>query len=150
ENAPLALSCGRLGGNMERDFMGVLWSQFGATIDMLGNAIDACPDEVWSDPTEKPRWKDNDVVGYWYLVYHTLFFLDLYLSNVPGGEFRPPTPFTLDELDPAGLLPEHPFTKDQMRGYLQHCRRKCREVIADLNERTAFERSAPTRPDGSF
>ena len=26
-----------------------LWQQFGAAIDMLENALLACPDEIWSD-----------------------------------------------------------------------------------------------------
>ena len=62
---------------MEGDFKGILWLQFGAAIDMLENAIDACPEEVWSDPSKRPEWASHDVVGFWYLVYHTLFFLDL-------------------------------------------------------------------------
>src|SRR5260370_31419072 len=86
----------------------VLWQQFGAAIDMLENAIRVCPDEIWSDLSKQPRWVDNDVVGFWYVAYHTLFFLDLYLSDSAQG-FTPPSPFNLDELDPAGLLPERPY-----------------------------------------
>lgn len=134
---------------MVRDFKGILWSQFGAAIDMLENAIDACPDAVWSDPSKRPEWPPNDVVGYWYLVYHTLFWLDFYLSDAPEGEFRPPAPFTLDEMDPSGLLPERPYAKDEMRAYLQHCRRKCQAAIAALDEKDAFERTVRTRPDTS-
>ena len=61
---------------------------------MLENAVLACPDEIWSD-----RWRGPE---YWYVVYHTLFFLDLYLSETMDG-FAPPAPFNLDELDPAGV-----------------------------------------------
>lgn len=132
---------------MERDFKEVLWQQFGAAIDMLENAIDACPDEVWSDPSKRPEWPANDVVGYWYLIYHTLFFLDFYLTDVPQEEFRPPAPFTLDELDPAGLLPERPFTKEELRPYLEYDRRKVRSVIAALDDKDAFERKTRTKPD---
>jgi uncharacterized damage-inducible protein DinB len=131
---------------MEQDFKGVLWQQFGAAIDMLENAIDACPDEVWSDPSKRPEWPTNDVVGYWYLVYHTLFWLDHYLSDVREEEFRPPEPFTLDEMDPAGLLPERPYTKEELRAYLHHGREKCRAVIEALDDREMFERKPPARP----
>jgi DinB family protein len=134
---------------MERDFKGVLWLQLGAAIDMLENAINACPDAVWSDPSRKPEWPENDVVGFWYLVYHTLFMLDFYLSFVPEEEFAPPAPFNLDELDPAGVLPGHPYTKDEMRAYLEHGRTKCRTAIEALDEKDAFERKVPTRPDMS-
>lgn len=132
---------------MERDFKGILRLQFGAAIDMLENAIDACPEDVWSDPSKRPEWARHDVVGFWYLVYHTLFFLDFDLTDRPEEEFSPPSPFTRAELDPAGVLPERPYSKDELRAYLEHDRRKFREVIAALDEKDAFERKARTRPD---
>ncbi len=92
---------------------------------MLENAIDACPGDVWDDRSRRPE--------YWYLAYHTLFWLDLYLSGSAGG-FLPPAPFNLDELQPDGPLPERPFTKKELQEYLGHCRSKCRTAIADLSE----------------
>jgi hypothetical protein len=74
----------------------LVWRQFGAAIDMLHNAMLACPDEVWGDRSRQPE--------FWYVAYHTLFWLDLYLTGRPE-DFAPPPPFTLDELDPAGLSP---------------------------------------------
>ena len=32
-----------------------LWSQFGAAIDMLENAVRACPEEVWGDRERRPE-----------------------------------------------------------------------------------------------
>jgi hypothetical protein len=104
-----------------------LWNQFGASIDMLENAILACPDEVWSDSTQPE---------FWYITYHTLFFLDLYLSEGVEG-FRPPTPFGLEELDPAGVMPERTFTKDELHSYLLHCRKKCQTVLFAFTEEKA-------------
>jgi len=124
----------------------VLWQQFGAAIDMLENAIRVCPDEIWSDLSKQPRWVDNDVVGFWYVAYHTLFFLDLYLSDSAQG-FTPPSPFNLDELDPAGLLPERPYTKVELQTYLKHCRRKCRKLIEALTEQRVRERCGFERLD---
>lgn len=109
----------------------IVWQQFGAAIDMLENAMLACPDELWSDRSQRPE--------FWYLVYHTLFFLDLYLADSVEG-FVPPAPFTLDELDPAGLLPERPYTKDQLQTYLEHGRKKCRSTIDALTDDTARQR----------
>jgi hypothetical protein len=109
----------------------ILWQQFGAAIDMLENALLACPDELWSDRSRRPE--------FWYIVYHTLFFLDLYLSGSVEG-FAPPAPFTLDELDPAGLLPERPYTKDELQTYLAHGRKKCRGTIEALTDETARRR----------
>jgi hypothetical protein len=108
----------------------LIWQQFGASIDMLDNAIVACPDDLWSDRSQNPE--------YWYVAFHTLFLLDFLLSDSAEG-FAPPEPFTLDELDPAGVLPERPYTKDELRSYLQHGRRKCRAVIEGLTEEKARE-----------
>lgn len=116
---------------MDSGWKSVLWPQFGAAIDMLENALLACPDHLWSDRSQTPE--------YWYLVYHTLFWLDLYLSGSVEG-FAPPAPFTLDELDPAGVFPEQPYTKKELHGYLEHGRRKCRATIAALTEEKARER----------
>ena len=123
----------RLAGRLDvdTDWKAGLWHQFGAAIDMLDNALLACPDELWSDRSRRPE--------FWYLVYHTLFWLDLYLSGSVDG-FAPPAPYTLDELDPAGLLPERPYTKDELRAYLQHGRRKCRATIEALTDDRARER----------
>ena len=124
---------------MDTFWKAILWQQFGAAIDMLENATRVCPDEIWSDLTRQPQWVDNDIVGFWYVVYHTLFFLDCYLSGSEQG-FTPPSPFNLDELDPAGLLPERPYTKDELQSYLEHCRHKCRLVVETLTEQRAHQR----------
>jgi len=109
----------------------ILWGQFGAAIDMLENALRACPEPLWSDRARQPE--------YWYVVYHTLFWLDFYLS-APAPGFAPPAPFGLEELDPEGLLPERPYTKAELSAYLEHGRRKCRESIASLTDATARRR----------
>ena len=124
---------------MDSFWKSVLWQQCGAAIDMLENAIRDCPDAVWSDPAKKPQWLSNDVVGFWYVVYHTLFFQDYFFSD-SANEFRPPPPFNLDELDPAGLLPDRPYSKSELQNYLQHCRLKCRKAINDLTEDKARQR----------
>jgi uncharacterized damage-inducible protein DinB len=109
----------------------IIWQQFGAAIDMLENAMLACPDELWRDRSRFPE--------FWYVAYHTLFWLDFYLSD-SFEEFAPPEPFTLDEMDPAGLLPERPYTKDELQTYLEHGRKKCRATIEALTEEKAGKR----------
>ena len=115
----------------------IFWRQFGAAIDMLEDALRACPDELWSARLwggERPELSE-----FWYVGYHTLFWLDLYLSGSIEG-FAPPAPFTLDELDPAGLVPERPYTKDELLSYLSHGRRKCRASIEGLTDERARQR----------
>lgn len=123
--------------------MDALWKsttrgQFGAAIDMLENAIRACPDELWGDRSQRPEP--------WYLAYHTLFWLDLYLSESPDG-FAPPAPFGLEELDPAGVIPERPYTKEELLTYLEHGRRKCHARIEALTDESASRRFVIGRVD---
>jgi len=117
---------------MDEMWKRVIWQQFGASIDMLENAMRACPETVWSDRSERPE--------FWYVVFHTLFFLDLYLSESDVG-FSPPAPYTLDELDERGLLPERVYTKEELQKYLDHGREKCRKTIAGMTSEQANRRS---------
>jgi hypothetical protein len=106
----------------------ILWRQYGAAIDMLENAIAACPDALWADRSRQPE--------FWYIAYHTLFFLDLYSHGTVDG-FRPPEPFTLDELDPAGVLPPRVYTRAELGGYLRLGREKARAAVVALTDETA-------------
>lgn len=108
-----------------------LASQFGAAIDMLAIAMRACPDDIWADRARRPE--------YWYLAYHTLFWLDLYLHG-PVESFHPPAPFGLEELDPAGVLPDRVYSKGELLAYLDHCRGKCFATIESLTEERASRR----------
>ena len=103
----------------------VIWKQFGASIDMLENAIQLCPDRLWDTETK-----------FWYNAYHCLFFLDYYLTLNPD-QFAPPEPFTLSEFDPSGAMPERTYNKKELLTYLQACRDKCHHLITDLTEETA-------------
>ena len=120
---------------MEDTWKTAVAQQFGATIDMLENVLLACPDELWQirlwDDAQLPRTSE-----FWYLVYHTLFWLDLYLSGATQG-FMPPAPFTLDELNPAGIIPERPFSKDELQAYLEQTRKKCQLTIEGLTTEKA-------------
>jgi hypothetical protein len=102
-----------------------LGPQVGAAVDMLENAIKACPESLWSDRARFPE--------YWYLAYHVLFFLDLYLSDSMEG-FAPPAPFTMAEMDPAGVMPDRVYTKDELLIYLDHGRRKLRKVMDEFTD----------------
>ncbi|MCH7878473.1 MAG: DinB family protein [candidate division Zixibacteria bacterium] len=107
------------------------WSQFGAAIDTLKNAINTCPDELWGDQTRFHQ--------FWYMAYHTLFYLDFYLS-ADVENFNPKEPFTLSELDPSGVLPDRVYSKAEMLDYLAYGRKKCHETIMSMTEERAQER----------
>lgn len=115
---------------------GILWRQFGAAIDTLDNALAACPDALWTADLWPEPEPEVGFAAFWYNGFHALFWLDLYLTGTVDG-FQPPAPFTLDELDPAGLVPEQPYSRDALRAYLAHCRAKGKTTIENLTSEKA-------------
>jgi hypothetical protein len=105
-----------------------LWKQFGASIDMLRNAI-----VLW------PGLRDSKDMKFFYMTYHVLFFLEYYLT-IPVNDFKPRLPYTLGDYD---NLPEHAlddllatrhYSKEELLEYLDTCREQCRRVIEALTE----------------
>jgi DinB superfamily len=114
----------------------ILWYQFGAAIETLENAITACPDELW----RARLWRELDVqpefVQFWYIAYHTIFWLDYYCSDSAEG-FSVPPPFTTSEMEMGAAPPERAYTKTELLSYLEAARAKCRAKIesqADVSE----------------
>jgi hypothetical protein len=118
----------------------IIWQQFGAAIDDLDNVLRACPDDLWrarlwNDPSQEKFFLPE----FWYVVYHALFWLDLYLTGAEEG-FVPPAPFMLIEQDENGPIPESPYTKEELQGYLEDCRKRCKETIESMTDETAQRR----------
>ena len=105
-----------------------IWSQFGASLDMLENAITMCPDEHW-----------DSALNFCYISYHCIFWTDYYLTTDPS-KFEPPPPFTFSEFDPTLKKPEEIYTKTELLSYLAHCRAKASELIAGLTIEKLNER----------
>jgi hypothetical protein len=99
--------------------------QFHAAIDMLGSAIEACPNSVWSG--DAPR-------AFWYTALHVIFFLDMYLSEENEDRFHPPAPFGRTELEPEFVPPERAYRREELLGYLDHCHKKLDAVMAGMTE----------------
>lgn len=108
---------------MDTSFKQILWRQFGASIDMLKNAVELCPTEFWD--TDKQ---------FWYNAYHCVFFLDYYLTLEPSG-FIPPNPFSLSEFEDR--MPERTYSKGEVLYYLDFCKQKCRSLIGSLTAEIA-------------
>ena len=111
-----------------------LWKQFGASIDMLKNAILLWPEEYW-----------NTKKKFFYMAYHCLVFLDYYLT-IPPENFSSPLAFTLSE--PGNIpedaiddvVPDRIYTKDELLACLQSTREKCHQLIAGLTEEKLKQR----------
>jgi hypothetical protein len=121
---------------LDTSWSSALWRQFGAAIDMLENALGACPtslwrERLWSDPPDRPQPPFGE---FWYIAYHTLYWLDLYLSSVadsPSG-VTPPSPFPAPALDADDEPPERPYAKDELLAYLAYTKQKCRRTMDTL------------------
>jgi len=114
----------------------IVWHQFGAAIETLQNALNACPEELW----QARLWRESKVqpefTEFWFVAYHAIFWLDYYCSESAEG-FKVPPPFTLSELEMDAALPERVYTKQELQTYLDYAREKCRariEGLADENE----------------
>jgi hypothetical protein len=83
----------------------IIWRQFGAALDMLENALRACPDELWSARLWSDRSQRPEFSEFWYITYHTLFWLDLYLSGSVEG-FTPPLLSHLTRSTQPGCFPK--------------------------------------------
>jgi hypothetical protein len=112
-----------------------IWQQFGAAIDYLASTISACPDHLWRFSMWDTSNKRPEFSQVWYVVYHTLFWLDLYLTGTEDG-FVPPAPFTVIEQDDEGegSLPARAYTRDELLRYLKDCRERCKATIEGLTD----------------
>lgn len=119
---------------MKEEFKICLWQNFGAAIEMLGNSISHCPKTLWD--TERK---------FFYLSFHTLIFLDYYLS-APVSEFSPHLPYFLanpNDLPSEAIddvVPERHFEQREMMDYLSIIKEKCRRRILDSTDESFMDR----------
>ena len=125
---------------METLWQTALWRQFGAAIDMLEHALMACPASLWTQRlwrTALPPEFPPQFGEFWYVTFHALVWLDLYLSGIPEEEFAPPAPFAQGVIDSPEALPERPYTQQELRDYLASLRQKCHATLAALTDERA-------------
>lgn len=121
---------------MSDRFRTIVWPQFGGAIRALEQAIRACPDSLWGDV---PGWH-----VFSYLAFHTLWWLDHYLSGA-GDDHVPPAPFGREELDPNGTLPPRSYTREELLAYLEYDWRRCRARLAAMTDADAAAPSESPR-----
>jgi hypothetical protein len=109
---------------------GMLWRQFSAAIDGIGDALRDCPDSLW----EKNLWEDQP--DQWVAPGFSAFWYLGYLTGAEEG-FAPPAPFDLVEMEPGEVLPRT-YTREELLHYLEYCRRKCQETIDALSVEQAY------------
>lgn len=101
----------------------VLKSQYHAALAMLREAIERCPDDIWSSA--------DHLNAFWQVAYHTLYFTHLYLQPDEAA-FRPWKDHQADvqhpdsipgPADPKSALPliPQPYTRAQVLEYWTLC-----------------------------
>ena len=101
----------------------VLKSQYHASLAMLRQALEKCPDDLW--------YSQEQVNAFWQTAYHTLFFTHLYLQ--PNfAAFKPWKHHQANvqhedghtgPADPNSTLPliPEPYTREQVLDYWSFC-----------------------------
>jgi hypothetical protein len=106
----------------------IIKSQYHASLEMLRQAIEKCPDSLWESSEYKNR--------FWNITYHALFFTHLYLHPTEA-EFVPWDSHR-DELvsmeDPQrGAQDESPYAKGEILLYLELCLEQMEEFVDSLD-----------------
>jgi DinB superfamily len=119
---------------MDNSTKEILWNQFGASIDMLTNAISSCPDDYFTTHRQ-----------FYYIAFHSTIFLDYYLT-FPPSNFSPLLAFTQKEAKDRpkeaidDLIPDKVYSKQEVLEYLKQSREKCRQLIYNLTEENLNQR----------
>ena len=117
----------------------MLWRQFEVAIMGLEKALRDCPDALWERnlwADQPDQWVAAGFSAFWYLGYHSLFWLDLYLTGAEEG-FAPPPPFDLVEMEANESLPRI-YSRQELLTYLDYCRQKCQETVGGMTTEQAY------------
>lgn len=115
-------------------------SQYGAALQMLENAIENCPAELWTQKTGKSP--------FWHVAYHVIFCTDMYLS--PSSAKFKPRSFHKKNYNFLTRLPwppfkevvaDEPYEKVVLIKYIEFCRQKVVKVISKETEKSLAGKS---------
>ena len=109
------------------DTKAVIQSQFLATLEMLKKAIEACPDEMWTDPEPKNK--------FWHIAFHALFYAHFYLHPtqddfVAWEKHRDEVVSLEPSNDPSAV---EPYSQAEVLEYLVFCREQVKVKVAASN-----------------
>jgi hypothetical protein len=117
----------------------VLKSQYHAALEMLKQAIFACPESLWDDKDHKNR--------FWHIAYHALFYTHLYMQPteqdfIPWTKHKEPYNFMGPLPWPPHDEPEigEPYSKAEILAYHEKVRTEVEATIdsIDLEAESGF------------
>jgi hypothetical protein len=103
-------------------------SQYHAAMEMLRQAIVACPDVLWHSAAYKNQ--------FWHVAYHTIFYTHLYLH--PTEEDFAPWEKHRDEYlslenAPQVIGEKAPYTKEEILAYHRLCLQQMEKQVAAMD-----------------
>ena len=104
----------------------VIKSQYLAALEMLKQAIEACPDALWHNPLYKNQL--------WHTAYHTLFYTHFYLHRTM--EAHTPWEKHREEYRSLGNAPAKdiiPVPKAEALEFLAFCQSRVSDLVDDLD-----------------
>jgi hypothetical protein len=108
-------------------------SQYHATLDMIEEAIQACPEALWTDSSFKNL--------FWYVAYDALHYTHLYLSDSLETfvQWNPSHQDGAYQEDPLPADPDQqpnnakPYTKDEILEFVAFCRQWVDDQVPALD-----------------
>lgn len=118
----------------------VICSQYKASLGMLEQAVQKCPDALWE--------AEEDKVKFWHIAYHGLFYVHLYLQK-SDGDFVP-WPKHRKDYNAMGRMPwppyaepeiGEPYTKTDIQEYIDYCRQQVHTWVpqTDMEAESGFD-----------
>jgi hypothetical protein len=145
--------------------------QYRSTLEDMAIVLRGCPDELWEESiyevkrTDQWAWPPKDRDGHqfddaavgehklqaqsavWRTVSHALFFTDLDLPPLMA-DWAPPAPFSVRDED--GYVVPPTYSREQLLGYIDYCRRKVDTLFDDLtDDQAAAQLPEPHRNGGT-
>jgi len=111
----------------------VIKSQYRASLAMLQQAVEQCPESLWLD--------DSYVNPFWRVAYHALIYTHFYLGQneeafIPWDKHKEGMQLLGAEAPDAT-----PFSREEVLTYLAHCLKQVEIQVdtMDLNARSGFD-----------
>lgn len=114
------------------DYQASIRSQYLATLAMLAQAVEKCPDALWDEA--------GNAAKFWHIAYHGLFYSHLYLqpsaadftpwvNHRPDYEFMGPIAWDNNRLPQIGK----PYIKADLLAYVTFCRQEVERQTPTLD-----------------
>jgi uncharacterized damage-inducible protein DinB len=103
-------------------FKEIMYNEYNAIFQMTGELIAKCPDNLWDKETNEPP--------FWQQIYHTIFYLDFYLSDSPKKHIHR---FSIKE--DLKEKQTQTLSKKDLQSYLIDLTKKTNQLLNELSSK---------------